>query len=64
MLGTLPWCFGFAGAGLALGEGWERFHESSRYADYVFAALLVGAVAYLVFRLYRRRTRGLPDRAS
>jgi membrane protein DedA with SNARE-associated domain len=64
MLGTLPWCFGFAGAGLALGEGWERFHENSRYADYVIAALLVAAVAYLVFRLFRRRGRGLPDEAS
>src|ERR687898_1545892 len=25
-LGTIPWCFGIAGAGLALGTGWERFH--------------------------------------
>lgn len=64
MLGTLPWCFGFAGAGLALGEGWERFHDSSRYADYVIAALLVAAVAYVGFRLFRRRARGLNDRAS
>jgi len=57
LLGTLPWCFGFAGAGLALGEGWERFHESSRYADYVIAGILVAAVAYLLLRLERRRRR-------
>ena len=33
-LGTIPWCFGLAGVGLALGSSWEEFHESFRYADY------------------------------
>jgi membrane protein DedA with SNARE-associated domain len=56
-LGTLPWCFGLAGAGLALGSGWERFHESWRYADYAIVALVVAAVAYLAIRLGRRRAR-------
>jgi membrane protein DedA with SNARE-associated domain len=56
-LGTLPWCFGLAGAGVALGSGWERFHESWRYADYAIVALVVAAVAYLAFRLGRRRAR-------
>ena len=26
-LGTLPWCFGIAGAGYLLGERWETFHD-------------------------------------
>jgi membrane protein DedA with SNARE-associated domain len=56
-LGTLPWCFGLAGAGLALGSGWERFHESWRYADYAIVALVVAAAAYLAIRLGRRRAR-------
>jgi membrane protein DedA with SNARE-associated domain len=56
-LGTLPWCFGLAGAGLALGSGWERFHESWRYADYAIVALVVAAIAYLAIRLGRRRAR-------
>jgi membrane protein DedA with SNARE-associated domain len=56
-LGTLPWCFGLAGAGLALGSGWERFHESWRYADYAIVALVIAAVAYLAIRLGRRRAR-------
>ena len=56
-LGTLPWCFGLAGAGVALGSGWERFHESWRYADYAIVGLAVVAVAYLAFRLGRRRAR-------
>ena len=56
-LGTVPWCFGFAGAGLALGSSWQRFQDNWRYADYaVVAALVVGAL-YLAFRLYRRRSR-------
>jgi membrane protein DedA with SNARE-associated domain len=56
-LGTLPWCFGLAGAGLALGSGWERFHESWRYADYAIAGLAIAAVAFLVLRIGRRRAR-------
>lgn len=56
-LGTLPWCFGFAGAGLALGTGWERFHESWRYADYAVLALAAMAIGYLVLRVLRHRAR-------
>ena len=56
-LGTLPWCFGLAGAGLALGSGWERFHESWRYADYAIVGLVIAAIAYLAIRLGRRRAR-------
>jgi membrane protein DedA with SNARE-associated domain len=67
MLGTIPWCFGLAGAGYALGESWESFHDSSRFADYVLAAILVGGIAYLLLRARRRRLRrraiGATDRA-
>jgi len=56
-LGNLPWCFGFAGAGLALGTGWERFHASWHYADYAVLALLALGAVYLLFRVRRRRSR-------
>jgi membrane protein DedA with SNARE-associated domain len=56
-LGTLPWCFGIAAAGLALGSGWERFHESFRYADYAVAGLVVAAVVAFVVRATMRRSR-------
>jgi membrane protein DedA with SNARE-associated domain len=56
-LGTIPWCFGLAGVGLALGSGWERFHESFRFADYAIVALVVAGAAYILFRAYRRRVR-------
>ncbi len=56
-LGTLPWCFGFAGAGLALGTGWERFHHAWRYADYVVVALAAAAVLWVAYRMMRNRAR-------
>ena len=56
-LGTLPWCFGLAGAGLALGSGWERFHESWRFADYAVVAFAAALVVYLALRMRQRRAR-------
>jgi membrane protein DedA with SNARE-associated domain len=56
-LGTIPWCFGLAGAGLALGTGWERFHHAWRYADYGIAALVAAAVLWLAYRMMRNRAR-------
>jgi membrane protein DedA with SNARE-associated domain len=56
-LGTIPWCFGLAGAGLALGSGWERFHEGWRYADYAVLAVAAAVIAWLGVRLAQRRAR-------
>jgi len=57
LLGSLPWAFGFAGAGFALGTGWERVHSGFKYADYVVVALVVLGIAYLTLRYVRRRRR-------
>jgi membrane protein DedA with SNARE-associated domain len=57
LAGSIPWCFGLAGAGLALGSGWERFDETFRYADYAIVALVVAGAAGLVYRARRRRLR-------
>jgi membrane protein DedA with SNARE-associated domain len=56
-LGTLPWCFGLAAVGVALGSQWEEFHEAFRYADYAIVALVVAGAAALAYRTYRRRAR-------
>jgi membrane protein DedA with SNARE-associated domain len=56
-LGTVPWCFGLAGVGLAVGSGWERFHEGFRFADYAIVALVVAGIAALLVRARRRRLR-------
>jgi membrane protein DedA with SNARE-associated domain len=67
-LGTLPWCFGLAGAGFALGASWESFHETFRLVDYVLAGLVVAGAAYLALRVWRSRQRrravGATDRAG
>jgi membrane protein DedA with SNARE-associated domain len=56
-LGTIPWCFGLAGAGVALGSSWERFHEGWRYADYVVVGLVVVGVLLIAARFLQRRAR-------
>ena len=61
-LGCVPWCFGIAGAGYALGTRYEEFHHNFRYADYTVAALLL-ALAVLWW-VRRRRTTKLARRAS
>jgi membrane protein DedA with SNARE-associated domain len=65
-LGTLPWCFGLAAVGVALGSQWEEFHESFRYADYAIIALVVAGVAALAYRTHRRRRRrrGVEERSA
>ena len=61
-LGCVPWCFGIAGAGWALGSRYEEFDHNFRYADYTVAALLL-ALAVLWWAR-RRRTTKLARRAS
>ena len=53
--GSTIWCAAFAGAGYIAGENWEDFHHAFRYLDYLVAAVVVGAVAWLVVRRIRRR---------
>ena len=56
-IGSAVWCFGIAGAGVALGSSWEHFHENFRYADYAVAFLVVLAAGYGAYKLLRRRAR-------
>jgi membrane protein DedA with SNARE-associated domain len=61
-LGCVPWCFGIAGAGWALGSSYERFHEDFRYVDItVVAVLVLLAVAWYV---RRRRASKMAGRAT
>jgi membrane protein DedA with SNARE-associated domain len=65
-IGTIPWCFGLAAVGVALGSQWEEFHESFRYADYAIIAAIVAGVALLGYRMHRRRTnrRAMEERSA
>ncbi len=64
LLGSAIWCFAFAGIGWALGSNWEHFHDAFKYADYAIAALLVGAVVYLVVRARGRTRRRALERSA
>jgi membrane protein DedA with SNARE-associated domain len=56
-IGSAAWCFALAGAGVALGQSWQNFHEQWRYADYAVALVVAAAVVYGVVRFMRRRAR-------
>jgi membrane protein DedA with SNARE-associated domain len=56
-LGTIPWYFGLAAVGVAVGASWERFHEAWHYADYAILALIVAGIALVFVRAQRRRVR-------
>ncbi|HZG34601.1 MAG TPA: DedA family protein [Gaiellaceae bacterium] len=55
LLGSTLWCFAFAAAGWWFGSRWEEFHHAFRYVEYGIAALIALALAYLAWRLVRRR---------
>ena len=57
LAGSAIWCFGFAGVGLAVGASWEDFQHGFHYVDYLVAAVVVAAVAWLVWRRVRNRRR-------
>lgn len=62
LAGSAIWCFGFAGAGWALGGSWESFHHGFRYADY--AAVAAVAVLVAVAVAHRLRARRSPRAAD
>ena len=55
LLGSTLWCLAFAGAGWWFGSRWEEFHHAFRYVEYAIAGLLAVGLAYLAWRLLRRR---------
>ena len=64
LAGSAIWCYAFAGAGYLAGERWEDFHHAFRYFEYVVAAALVAAAAWLVWRYVRRRRRPAEESAG
>ena len=60
LLGSAIWCFALAGVGWGLGASWERFHHAFRFADYAIAAVVVAGIAYLAWKLVKRR-RASPE---
>jgi membrane protein DedA with SNARE-associated domain len=55
LAGCIPWVFGLALAGEAVGHEWTSVRKSFEYVDYAILALLLAGIAYAVVR--RRRAR-------
>ena len=65
-LGCVPWCFGLAAAGWALGSSYKRFDHDFRYAEYAVVVAVALLLALLVGRRLRssRLRRRAPDPAG
>jgi membrane protein DedA with SNARE-associated domain len=64
LLGSLIWCFAFAGAGWALGGSWDSFHRGFRYADYAAVGAVVVVIASVFVRQASRRRAASADPAG
>jgi len=63
-IGTIPWYFGLAAVGVAVGASWERFHEAWHYADYAIIALIgLAGIGFLWHHRRRRLRRRALERA-
>ena len=60
LVGSAIWAFTFAAAGWGLGSGYKSAHHSFRFADYLVAIAVIGALAAIVLRRMRqvRTARG------
>jgi membrane protein DedA with SNARE-associated domain len=61
-LGSIPWIAGLGILGRAVGKSWPSWRHNLEYVDYVAAAVLVGAIVYVIVR--RMRGGGPPDPAA
>jgi membrane protein DedA with SNARE-associated domain len=57
-LGCIPWCFGIAAAGWALGSSYEHFHHDFAYVEYLVVALVIVGLAWLILRRRSSRLAG------
>ena len=55
LAGCVPWVLMLTYIGKQAGDNWEDWKDNLHYVDYVVAAIIVGGVAYLIFRARRRR---------
>jgi membrane protein DedA with SNARE-associated domain len=61
-IGCVPWCFGLAGIGWALGSSYESFHHDFRFVEIAVGVLVLAVAAIWLIR--RRRASRLGRRAS
>ena len=58
-LGCIPWVLGLTLIGRSAGDNWDEWKDKLHYVDYIVAALIVLAAAYLLIRYMRRRRDGV-----
>ena len=58
-LGCVPWVLGLTLIGRSAGDNWDEWKDKLHYVDYLVAALIVLAAAYLLIRYKRRRRDGV-----
>ena len=58
-IGSIIWISALGVLGNAVGSSWQSWRRNLEYVDYVAAALLLAAIAYMVIRIARNR-RGDP----
>jgi membrane protein DedA with SNARE-associated domain len=56
-LGSLPWNYALAYAGLALGEHWEKILGILRYLDIVVVLGVIALIVWLIVRKIKQRNR-------
>jgi len=54
-IGSIIWITALGVLGNAVGSNWQSWRHNLEYVDYVAAALLVAAIAYLIVRITRSR---------
>lgn len=52
--GCIPWVLGLALIGRSVGDNWRDLQDKLHYVDYAIAALIIGGIAYLLIKRYRR----------
>jgi len=59
--GSILWIAALGALGQAVGSNWQHWRHYLEYVDYVGAAIVIGAIAYLIFR---RAGGSGPDRGG
>ena len=55
VLGCIPWVLGLTLIGRSAGDNWDDWKDKLHYVDYLVAAIIVIAAAWLLIRYLRRR---------
>lgn len=59
LIGCIPFCFGLAAGGWALGSNYDRLHHDFNYVSIAIGVLVVALIGYLI---WRRRSSTLATR--